>query len=135
MINLMTKGLNETTHIKLNKEQQKALSFLCRFCNRLHPYEKKLANGPRELPFEYSASSSDFVKNVDWAMNLTSSDLFGIIWHLGGFSMRCYGHHEINTSINEYHPRAQESLICLMRVAQGQPTYYLMGGKKFLLRE
>ncbi|NET78301.1 hypothetical protein [Okeania sp. SIO1F9] len=87
-------------------------------------------------PFDYSKRSPHFAENVNWAINLTSSDLFGIIWHLGGFGIRFPSYAKNSgKSINSYHCRAQECLICLMRVAQGQLTYYQLGGERFPLRE
>jgi hypothetical protein len=69
-------------------------------------------------------------------MGLTSSDLFGIIWHVGGFASRSVAE-PIRDSINDYSysEKWQEPLICLMRVAQGQLTYYQLAGKQFPLRE
>lgn len=126
---LSGKGLNSLGIIlPLNEEQQKALNFLGNYFGSQDKFS---------LPFDYSKQSPNFAENVNWAINLTSSDLFGIIWHLGGFGIRrtpLYGNNS-EKSINSYHYRAQECLICLMRVAQGQLTYYQLGGKRFPLRE
>ncbi|NES66995.1 MAG: hypothetical protein F6K24_17955 [Okeania sp. SIO2D1] len=113
--------------LPLNEEQQKALNFLGNYFWR----QDKLSP-----PFDYSKRSPHFAENVNWAINLTSSDLFGIIWHLGGFGIRFPSYAKNSEkSINSYHYRAQECLICLMRVAQGQLTYYQLGGQRFPLRE
>jgi len=125
-------GLDEILGIKLflNQEQQAALSFLGHFVDDCRNYT---------IPFEYSEESPQFVENVSWIMNPTSSDLFGIIWHLGLFGSRferyIYSDENIPTCINGYTPRAQEPLICLMRVAQKQPTCYHCGGDRYPLRE
>jgi len=118
----------------INEEQKKALSFLVQLflvqiCRER--YEDKFT-----IPFEYSKESPDFTENVNWAMGLTSSDLFGIIWHVGGFASRSVAE-PIRDSINDYSysEKWQEPLICLMRVAQGQLTYYQLAGKQFPLRE
>jgi hypothetical protein len=122
-------GLDELLGIKLtlNQEQQQALSFLEKLFSTYRVAEFT-------IPFEYSKESPHFVDNVNWAMNLTHSDLFGVIWHVGGFGIRNRYKGTMN-SINDYHPRAQECLICMMRVAQREATYYRLGGKRFPLRE
>ena len=126
-------GLDQILEIKfwLSQEQLNALRFLASlYRNRLDRSWARLS-----IPLEYSKESPHFSENVAWAMELTSSDLFGIFWHVGGFSTRNYYKKNLKNCINDYHPRAQECLICLMRVAQGQPTYYQLGGKRYSLRE
>ena len=83
------------------------------------------------IPVEFTQASPDFVDTVNWAMSLTSSDLFGVLWHIGGFWMRYEG--EECSSISLYHERAQECLIALIRLAQGQCTYYYYGGTRIPL--
>lgn len=119
----------------INEEQKKALSFLVQLWWK--PPQDKFT-----IPFEYSKESPNFIENVNWAMDLTSSDLFGIIWHVGGFASRNPPSiPTIKDSINDYYSglpgsaKKQESLICLMRVAQGQLTYYQLVGRQFPLRE
>jgi hypothetical protein len=121
--------IDENIKLSLNQEQQNALIFLgYYYLNRW-----KL---PIPIPIEYSEESPYFIENTNWIINPTSSDLFGVIWHIGGFGCR-FERHSMNLpdSINGFSPRAQECLICLMRVAQGQLTYYQLGGKRFPLRE
>jgi hypothetical protein len=126
-------GLDQILDIKffLIQEQLNALSFLASFCrDRLDRSRSKFAT-----PFEYSKESPRFAENVAWAIKLTRRDLFGILWHVGGFSTRNYYRENLENCINDYHPRVQECLTCLMRVAQGQPTYYQLGGERYSLRE
>lgn len=124
-------GLDQISDIKLwlTQEQLNALSFLTSI------YDSRLDRSKRAIPFEYSKESPHFSENVSWAIELTRSDLFGILWHVGGFSARYYYKKHLENCINHYHPRAQECLICLMRVAQGQATYYQLAGERYPLRE
>lgn len=116
------------TKIWLIQEQLNALSFLL----AIYCCSSDLSR--LTIPFEYSKESPDFSENVVWARELSSSDLFGILWHIGGFGNRnCYKK-KLESCINDYHPRAQECLICLMRVAQGQTTYYQLAGERYPLR-
>jgi hypothetical protein len=126
-------GLDQILDIKfwLSQEQLNALAFLASlYRNSFNSSYSRLT-----IPFEYNKESPNFSENVAWAMELTSSDLFGIVWHVGGFSTRNFYKKNLKNCINDYHPRAQECLICLMRVAQGQPTYYQLGGERYSLRE
>jgi hypothetical protein len=127
------KGLDRILDIKffLIQEQLNALRFLASF------YRDGLDSSRSKFAtlFEYSKEAPRFAENVAWAIELTSSDMFGILWHVGGFSTRNYYKENLRNCINDYHPRAQECLICLMRVAQGQPTYYQLGGERYSLRE
>jgi hypothetical protein len=113
----------------LTRGQLSALSFLSALYG--------CSSNPSKLtiPFEYSKRSPYFLENVVWARELSSSDLFGILWHVGGFSVRNFYKNNLQSCINDYHPRTQECLICLMRVAQGQKTYYQLAGKRYSLRE
>ena len=120
-------GLNQIwgTKIWLNQEQLNALSFLAViYCSS--DFSKL------KIPIEYSEEAPDFSENVVWARELSSSDLFGILWHIGGFGSRNFYKKTLEGCINDYHPRAQECLICLMRVAQGQVTYYQLAGERYV---
>ena len=63
--------------------------------------------------------------NGAWADKVTESDLFGIIWHIEGFSCRYSSQLE---PVEELHPRCLESLDALIRVARGESTSYRVGG-------
>ncbi len=125
---LCGKSLDEVSGITilLNQVQLKALEFLAMLV--LHPTPRL------DIPADYTHKSTHFAENVNWAIDLTRNDLFGIIWHTGGYGIRGFSGFDINT-INTYAPRSQEALICLMRVAQGKPTSYQVAGERFLLRE
>jgi hypothetical protein len=112
--------------IILNDRQQNALFFFTRL------FRKNLIDG-FSIPDEYTCQSSNFRHNVEWAYNPTKGDLFGILWHVGGLAIR--SNRQNISSIDQYHIRAQEHLICLIRVAQGQATYYQFGGSRMPLRQ
>ena len=114
---------------RLNAQQVAALSFLENYC--------WLADLPNELdrnisasPFTYSTPG--FEENTRWAEQLSQSDLFGVIWHVGNFSYRGYPRED---NLNNLHERTKESLECLMQVAQGKQTYYQFAGVRYPLRE
>jgi hypothetical protein len=112
--------------IILNQRQQDALLFLTRL------FRKNLIDD-FSIPNEYACQSPNFRHNVEWAYNPTKSDLFGVLWHVGGLAIRSI--RQNMSSIDQYHIRAQEHLICLIRVAQGQATYYQFGGNRIPLRQ
>ncbi len=124
------KNLKEELHgcFEWNSQQITALSFLIVLFRN-----KKLAIENSNFSWKHS----DFKKNICWADSLTSSDLFGVIWHVGGFSIRCFtlpNHlNKESVSIDEIpvsnKQRFLEALNCLTRVAQGKQTYYRHGGK------
>lgn len=121
------RGIDGDIKLFLNQEQQNDLIFLGEYF-----WDKwKLP-----IPIEYTEKSPSFIENTNWIINPTSSDLFGVIWHIGGFGLR-FGEciQNFPNSINGFSPRAQECLICLTRVAQGQLTYYQLAGERFPLRE
>ena len=113
------KGLDELLgyKLRLNNEQHMALNFLDQF----DPFWLGVRNDDLSkisIPFQYSINSPKFPENVYWAMNLTSSDLFGIIWITGYFITRLS--RQSYSSINLYEPRAQHGIICMMRIGQGK---------------
>ncbi|GBO53410.1 hypothetical protein APA_1317 [Pseudanabaena sp. lw0831] len=121
------RGIDGDIKLCLNQAQQNALIFLGDYFWN---------NCKLPIPIEYTEKSPYFIENTNWIFNPTSSDLYGVIWHIGGFGSR-FGAHRKNfpNSINGFSPRAQECLICLMRVAQSQLTYYQFAGERFPLRE
>jgi len=124
-------GLDQILGSKLwlTQEQLNALRFLASF------YVRRSDRSKYNMLPEYSKESPHFARNVAWAIGLTSSDLFGIFWHVGGFGSRNLYKKDLEACINNYHPRVQECLICLMRLAQSQTTYYQLAGERYPLRE
>lgn len=124
-------GLDQILETKLwlTQEQLSVLSFLSVL------YGCRSDPAKLTIPLEYSQASPYFLENLAWARDLSGSDLFGILWHIGGFGVRNFYKNRLEACVNDYHPRVQECLICLMRVAQGQPTYYQVAGTRYPLRE
>jgi len=123
---------------RLNARQVAALLFLRRyFWLACYPAALDLADDPdaldREIAnSEFSWKFPGFEENTCWADQLTPNDLFGVLWHVGGFGGREYGGED---NLNSLYYRSQECLNCLMQVAQGQQTYYYLAGTRFPLRE
>lgn len=114
---------------RLNAQQVAALSFL-------EDYYWQ-ADLPNELDREISASpfsysTPGFEENTRWAEQLSQSDLFGVIWHVGGIGCRGYNRED---NLNNLHERTKECLECLLQVAQGKQTYYQLAGVRYPLRE
>jgi hypothetical protein len=114
---------------RLNAQQVAALSFLKDY-DWLAYRSNELDRNISASPFSYSTPG--FEENTRWAEQLSQSDLFGVIWHVGNFCCRGY---EREDNLNNLHERTKECLECLMQVAQGKQTYYQLAGVRYPLRE
>lgn len=115
---------------RINAQQLAALSFLQGYYS-FRAYRPIEFDGELSaIPFSYSTPG--FEENTRWAEQLSKSDLFGVIWHIGGFGCRWYGQED---NLNNLHERTKECLDCLMQVAQGKQTYYQVAGERYPLRE
>lgn len=113
----------------LDAQQLAALSFLKGYY-WLQYRPNELDRNISASPFSYSTPG--FEENTRWAEQLSQSDLFGVIWHVGGFG--CRGYKRVD-NLNNLHERTKECLECLMQVAQGKQTYYQLAGVRYPLRE
>ena len=97
-------GLNSSDQNKLNKIQ---IEILCELT------ERNFSDSALLISKKYSLNFEDY---VGYFLNANKNDIFGIIWHIGNFTIR--GCHRIKNkneaSISDLHDRQQDCLIELV---------------------